>query len=294
MRILIQLAIMVTMLTSVSRAQQIVYYSGFEGPPISSGSFEHYDINDLYIHTAPNPWVAGAVYCELDHGILYNHWVSGMPQYDWACYPGINSFDSWFAPGIGPFGDAHELCLEPGFSGDPTNADVSLTFTRNDPDAEETPWNTIQVRLVFTPDSSGKLAFRVGTRDASGVFGEVVYTGTITDGRIDWPQPIPGDLTFDGFADKSDLEVLKEHWGADPIILGDLGSGDASYDGAVTSADLDIIRANWAASPPASAVPEPGILVLAGMVAVMFAAQRAAKGEPTRPPRDFGGQAPGV
>lgn len=75
---------------------------------------------------------------------------------------------------------------------------------------------------------------------------------------------LPGDLNGDGAVNSGDLDLVRGNWGtAGP-------EGDANGDGAVNSGDLDIVRANWGATAAASAVPEPGtlLLLLAGILAL--------------------------
>lgn len=76
------------------------------------------------------------------------------------------------------------------------------------------------------------------------------------------PDALPGDLNGDGAVNSGDLDLVRGNWGTtDP-------AGDANDDGVVNSGDLDIVRANWGATA-ASAVPEPGILVLLGALGLL-------------------------
>ena len=256
--------ILLLTLVSVPHLCAEIQFNSFQHEDGFYGQYnEPFPVNDVYLYTDSAAWSYGLLYCELDSGILYQDAGWPFPEWKWRCLPGVNNFDSWLSPDVSYLANAHELAYLPDFSGNPSSSAASMTFGPDFVDGMLPPWDGLVMRILFSPDATGKWAIRMRQSGSDAT----LYTGTITDGRIDWPQPIPGDLTFDGFADESDLEVLKEHWGADPIILGDLGSGDASYDGAVTSADLDIVRANWAGSPPASAVPEPG---WCGLMGVLF------------------------
>ena len=79
---------------------------------------------------------------------------------------------------------------------------------------------------------------------------------------------LDGDLNGDGSVGSADLDIVRANWGA-TVTPGDLAMGDPSGDGTVGSADLDVVRANWGASLPATAVPEPGAVVL--MITIAFA-----------------------
>jgi len=266
-----------------SRGFGEIYWNSFDGPSIYDESPVHLVVNDLYLYTSPDAWVSGGIYFEQDVGILRSSpWGWMGDGFGWLCYPGVNSYFSWFASEIGFLGDANDLAGLPGFSGSLSDGVLNVQFIRADRDADGTPWDGIQMRLVVTSDSIGRLAFRVGTFDSSGAFEKTIYTAGITNGRVDWEQPIPGDLTFDGLVNEADLALVKANWGAaypdNPIILGDLGSGDPSHDGAVNSVDLDILRANWTPTPPAAAVPEPGILVLLGLPLALAGSRRRTRG----------------
>ncbi len=78
---------------------------------------------------------------------------------------------------------------------------------------------------------------------------QLLYT---TNGQI--PDVLPGDLNGDGAVNSGDLDLVRANWGTDNP------AGDANGDGIVNSGDLDVVRANWGAT--ASAVPEPGTLIL--------------------------------
>jgi len=246
-----------------------IYWNSFDAPARATFGVPHV-VNDLYLDSSPDNWLSGGIYVQLDAGkVFLNPFLMPGDPRSWLCLPGVNSYDSWYAPGAVLFADADYLGWSVGFSDGRTV--LSHTFVVDDPAMlnEGVPWDRIQMRLVLPAASMGRLAFRVGTFDSSGAFEETLYTAGITNGRVDWEQPIPGDLTFDGLVNEADLALVKANWGAaypdNPIILGDLGSGDPSHDGAVNSVDLDILRANWTPTPPAAAVPEPGILVLLGL-----------------------------
>ena len=72
---------------------------------------------------------------------------------------------------------------------------------------------------------------------------------------------LEGDLNDDGMVGSADLDVVRGNWGQ-TVDAGCLSCGDPSGDGMVGSADLDIIRGNWGATAAATAVPEPGTIVL--------------------------------
>ena len=73
---------------------------------------------------------------------------------------------------------------------------------------------------------------------------------------------LQGDLNGDGFVNSGDLDLVRGNWGTNNA------AGDANNDGVVNSSDLDIVRANWGAHA-AAAVPEPGTLVLLGLLGLL-------------------------
>ena len=259
-----------------------IYWNSFDAPTRRTLGVPHV-VNDLYVDSSPDNWISGGIYVQLDAGevLLYPLANPGNAR-SWLCLPGVNSYQSWYAPGAELFADGNELAGLPVFADGSFRTVLSHTFSIDDPAVPLAPWDGIQMRLVLPAASMGRLAVRVGTIDSSGLRDNAIYTAGITNGRVDWEQPIPGDLTFDGLVNEADLALVKANWGAaypdNPIILGDLGSGDPSHDGAVNSVDLDILRANWTPTPPAAAVPEPGILVLLGLPLALAGSRRRTRG----------------
>ena len=84
---------------------------------------------------------------------------------------------------------------------------------------------------------------------------------------------VPGDLDGDGAVASSDLGIVRSNWGQS-VTPGCLLCGDANGDGEVNSGDLDVVRGNWGVGlAAASAVPEPGAILL-GIVGLVFLAVR--------------------
>jgi hypothetical protein len=92
------------------------------------------------------------------------------------------------------------------------------------------------------------------------------------------PEPITGDLNFDGFVGLADLNIILGNWNlwvppGDPRA--DVGGvGGTGPDGFVGIDDLNVVLGNWnAGTPPAAeasaVVPEPGSVVVLGVVTVM-------------------------
>jgi probable HAF family extracellular repeat protein len=107
--------------------------------------------------------------------------------------------------------------------------------------------------------------------------------GFILDART-ITKPIPGDANFDGKVDVADLGALATNWQKP----GNRSQGDFDGTGFVNVNDLGILASNWQAGVggggssasladalqsfglSASTVPEPGILVLVGQLAVLY------------------------
>ncbi len=66
---------------------------------------------------------------------------------------------------------------------------------------------------------------------------------------------VPGDASFDGAVDVTDLAILAAHWNQARTVA--FGSGDFSGDGEVDVTDLAILAANWDAKTKGAAVPAP-------------------------------------
>ncbi len=58
---------------------------------------------------------------------------------------------------------------------------------------------------------------------------------------------IEGDVNFDGSVDIGDLNIVRNNFGGDPLVL----QGDANFDGSIGIADLNAVRNNFGASAPA-------------------------------------------
>jgi hypothetical protein len=66
---------------------------------------------------------------------------------------------------------------------------------------------------------------------------------------------VPGDASFDGAVDVTDLAILAAHWNqADTVAF---GSGDFSGDGQVDVTDLAILAAHWNAGAKGASIPAP-------------------------------------
>jgi hypothetical protein len=64
---------------------------------------------------------------------------------------------------------------------------------------------------------------------------------------IDVTPTIEGDVNFDGNVDIGDLNIVRNNFGGDPLVL----QGDANFDGSIGIADLNAVRNNFGASAPA-------------------------------------------
>ncbi|HLA84186.1 MAG TPA: exo-alpha-sialidase [Thermoguttaceae bacterium] len=93
------------------------------------------------------------------------------------------------------------------------------------------------------------------------------------------PGLVPGDANFDRSVDQTDAAALADHWGDGNATW---MMGDFDGDGTVGSRDASILAANWgyhaAESGASENVPEPALLVVLGLGAVVLAAWRRRSG----------------
>ena len=75
-------------------------------------------------------------------------------------------------------------------------------------------------------------------------------------GQLVPPVSIPGDVNDDGLVNIFDINLVSAHWGETGPV------GDANEDMQVNIFDINLISSNWTPTG-ATAVPEPGTLVLA-------------------------------
>ena len=130
-----------------------------ECAPASGAGGESLILSDISVDTAGADWLSSLCYIELDSGSLYQNNV--VPSMPWARI--TNENDSFLADYVSiPAGtNGNELATQPGMSGDPANADVSLCFIAALPEDDVPPWNGLALRLALTDDASGVGIFQV-------------------------------------------------------------------------------------------------------------------------------------
>ena len=147
---------------------------------------------------------------------------------------------------------------------DPTHILGAIDDIENDPNIIELWSGTLSditngetADIFFTSAFTGRyIGMRVDSsyRDANFHLTEIRFNAA------EGGPTLEGDLNGDGTVSGADLDIIRGNWGAS-VTPGDIAAGDPSGDGLVGGADLDIIRANWGHTA-ATAVPEPGVLVL--------------------------------
>ena len=147
-------------------------------------------LNDCVVNTSGAAWLSSLLYVELDEGSLFQDpTYSATDALKWMSIPGVNTVDTWLAPGVSLFADANELAGVEGMSGDPANADVSITFISDLVGGEVPAWDGTACQLAFSPDANGVFAFQVGTKGAD----PVIYTGEVVNGVM---VPEPGTIAL--------------------------------------------------------------------------------------------------
>ena len=91
---------------------------------------------------------------------------------------------------------------------------------------------------------------------------------------LDTAAPV-GDYDGDGDVDSGDYSVWQSNFGKRTVMLG--SGADGNYDGVVDASDYTVWRDNYEAISPATAVPEPAALSLAGVMALMLATLRSSR-----------------
>ncbi|MGL4514271.1 MAG: dockerin type I repeat-containing protein [Lacipirellulaceae bacterium] len=119
---------------------------------------------------------------------------------------------------------------------------------------------TVNLGAAFRPTGSRDLVFRYGTPDGLLLYGNVQYEPIVA---------LTGDYNGDGAVNAADYTVWRDTLNSTTNL-----AADGNNDGSVNAADYNVWVANYGAGSTATAVPEPGALVLVAAASAFVCSTR--------------------